>query len=595
MDQNQDMKIPSKDNKQKGFTFRQRLAPSLLVAVALGLMLCIIGPYDVFFNNVEEFMFSGKDFALWSIAYCIALIGVICGILLPLRGKWFDVTYAVLFAITLMLFVQGTYLNGSMSSLAGDGVGETVIPLGTQIINGAVWLVVIGACVATVLLLKADWREWIGTIGCLAMVVVIGMQTVPLLVNGLTTEIPSAEEESNGESFLTFDHINDIGQKNNVFYFVVDRFDWSFYEEYAKEEAPELFENMDGFTYYNDMISCYPRTFPSITYMLTGEEHDFLDSRVKYMNQAYEKADFLNLMHDEGYAVNIYTDQIYGYADVKSMNDYVSNSSSLIGKSYTVQKMGLSWDMVRLSLYRYLPLCGKGWVGSVNTPMFHKYTEYILPSPKYVSDMREVYNYLEENSPAISDSEKNFTFIHLEGCHIPNRYNEYFNPAVSSHDKNSPTVSLKQSFAIINKYILKLKELGLYEDATIIITGDHASLRGSDTTLLDDPGKNGAFLTALFVKPSGSAGTPMQVSSAPIAQADILPTILQSEGIASSQDFGRSILDVSENETRVRRSVFHSYQKGDYEEVVYQIVGSGRDLSNWEIVSRGKYVGNIYD
>ena len=595
MDQNQDMKIPSKDNKQKGFTFRQRLAPSLLVAVALGLMLCIIGPYDVFFNNVEEFMFSGKDFALWSIAYCIALIGVICGILLPLRGKWFDVTYAVLFAITLMLFVQGTYLNGSMSSLAGDGVGETVIPLGTQIINGAAWLVVIGACVATVLLLKADWREWIGTIGCLAMVVVIGMQTVPLLVNGLTTEIPSAEEESNGESFLTFDHINDIGQKNNVFYFVVDRFDWSFYEEYAKEEAPELFENMDGFTYYNDMISCYPRTFPSITYMLTGEEHDFLDSRVKYMNQAYEKADFLNLMHDEGYAVNIYTDQIYGYADVKSMNDYVSNSSSLIGKSYTVQKMGLSWDMVRLSLYRYLPLCGKGWVGSVNTPMFHKYTEYILPSPKYVSDMREVYNYLEENSPAISDSEKNFTFIHLEGCHIPNRYNEYFNPAVSSHDKNSPTVSLKQSFAIINKYILKLKELGLYEDATIIITGDHASLRGSDTTLLDDPGKNGAFLTALFVKPSGSAGTPMQVSSAPIAQADILPTILQSEGIASSQDFGRSILDVSENETRVRRSVFHSYQKGDYEEVVYQIVGSGRDLSNWEIVSRGKYVGNIYD
>ena len=87
----------------------------------------------------------------------------------------------------------------------------------------------------------------------------------------------------------------------------------------------------------------------------------------------------------------------------------------------------------------------------------------------------------------------------------------------------------------------------------------------------------------------------MQVSSAPIAQADILPTILQSEGIESSQDFGRSIFDVSENETRVRKSVFHSWQKGDYEEVVYQIVGSGRDLSNWEIVARGKYVGDIYD
>ena len=209
--------------------------------------------------------------------------------------------------------------------------------------------------------------------------------------------------------------------------------------------------------------------------------------------------------------------------------------------------------------------------------------------------MREVYNYLEENRPSLSEADKNFSFIHLEGCHIPNRYNENFKPAVTSNDKNSPTVSLKQSFAIINKYILKLKELGLYEDATIIITGDHASLRGSDTTLLDDPGKSGAFLTALFIKPSGSAGTPLQVSSAPIAQADILPTILASEGIRSQQDFGRSVFEVSEGEERVRASVFHSWQKGDYEEVVYKIVGSGRDLNNWEVVERGKFVGNIYD
>ena len=595
MDQNEEKRLTNDQSKQKGFTLRQRLAPTLLVAVALGLTLCILGPYDVFLNNIEEFMFSGKDFALWSIAYCVALIGVVCGILLPLRGKWFDVTYAVLFAITLMLFVQGTYLNGSMSSLAGDGVGETVIPLGTQIVNGAVWLAVIGACVATVLLLKWEWREWIGTIGCLAMVVVIGMQTIPLAVKGLTMEIPTAEQESDEESFLTFDNLNHIGQENNVFYFVVDRFDWSFYEQYAKIEAPELFENMDGFTYYNDMISYYPRTFPSITYMLTGVEHDFLDSRVKYMNNAYKQGDFLNLMKGEGYEINIYTDQIYGYDDVRAMNDYVSNSSSLIGKSQTVRKMGLTWDMVRLSLYRYLPLSAKGWVGSVNTPMFQKYTEYEFPSPKYVSDMREVYNYLEENRPSLSEADKNFSFIHLEGCHIPNRYNENFKPAVTSNDKNSPTVSLKQSFAIINKYILKLKELGLYEDATIIITGDHASLRGSDTTLLDDPGKSGAFLTALFIKPSGSVGTPLQVSSAPIAQADILPTILASEGIRSQQDFGRSVFEVSEGEERVRASVFHSWQKGDYEEVVYKIVGSGRDLNNWEVVERGKFVGNIYD
>ena len=92
MDQNQENELINKEKSYKGFTLRERLAPTLLVAIALGLTLCIIGPYDVFFNNINEFQFYGKDFALWNILYCIALIGLVCGILLPLRGKWFDVT-----------------------------------------------------------------------------------------------------------------------------------------------------------------------------------------------------------------------------------------------------------------------------------------------------------------------------------------------------------------------------------------------------------------------------------------------------------------------------------------------------------------------
>ena len=581
---------------RKGFTLRQRLAPTILVAVALGLTLCIIGPYDVFFNNVDEFLFSGKDFALWNILYCIALIGLVCGILLPLKGKWFDVTFAVIFAITLMLFVQGTYLNGGMNSLAGDGVGETVIPIGTQIVNCAIWLLMIGACVTTVLLLKADYHEWIGTVACLAMVVVIGMQMVPLLVSGLTLE-PEQKSQVRGDAFLTFENLNEIGAEDNVFYFVIDRFDWSFYENYAKKEAPELFENLDGFTYYCDMVSYYPRTFPAIPYMLTGIAHDFEDSRVSYLNEAYEQSEFLHLMNDSGYDINIYTDYFYGYDNAGAMEDYISNSSSGDIEICVMNKMELSWDMVRLSLYRYLPLSAKSWVGTVNTPMFQKYIGYTSLYSKYASDMRDVYNFLQESNPALADVDKKFSFIHLEGCHIPNPYNEDFKPAVTSADKNSPTVSLKQSFKIINMYILKLKELGLYEDATIIISGDHASLRGSDTMLLDAPGKNGeAFLTALFVKPSGSAGTPLQVSNAPIAQADVIPTILKSEGIQTDKDFGRAVFDVAEDEERIRTSVFHSCQNSnDYEEIIYRIKGSGRDLNNWTVIECGKYVGDIYN
>ena len=600
MDQNQE-NVPQVESEQAskryvGFSLKQRLAPTILLAIALGLTLCLIGPYDIFFNNIDEFLFSAKDFALWNILYALVLIGAVCGILLPLRGRWFDVVYAILFAVTLMLFVQGNYLNGGMSSLAGDGVGETMLSVGTILLNSVIWLLVASGCVVGVLLLKQNYREWIGTVGCIAMVTVIGMQLIPLFVSVLTMDKPQHEDVFTEESFLTYENLNNIGQEKNVFYFVIDRFDASYYEDHAAIQAPELFENLDGFTYYSDMVSLYPRTFPSMAYLFTGAEHDFTDKRVDFLNEAYSKSDFLDVMKEEGYQINYYTEEYYGYADATPMRSYISNCSLNEPASRVVGKMSLSWDMVRISLYRYFPFFAKNWVGDISTPTFQKYVEYDSPYPKYTPDMRNIYNYLQENEPTLSDEEKNFSVIHVEGCHLPNIYDENFEPAKTNEEKMSPTVSVKQSFKIINLYLLKLKELGLYEDATIIISGDHASLRWSDTLMLNDPSKDGAFLTAFFFKPSGSAGTPLTVSTAPVAQADVIPSIIQSEGIQTDINFGTSIFDVSEGDIRERRCVFHRLESNNnFEEVIYRIVGSGKNLNNWEIASRGKYVGDIYD
>ncbi len=584
-----------KAKSTSGFTFRQRLLPTLLLALTLGLTLCLIGPFDIFLNNIDEFLFRGTDFALWVILFGVGLTGAVCAILLPLRGKAFDVTYAVFFSLTLMFFMQGNYLNFGLNSLEGDGVGEVANRLPMTVINAAVWIVVVAGCILTVLFLKKQYREWIRTVGIIAMVTIIGMQLIPLAVGVLTMEEPDIEETKEIDSVLTYENFNAVGTDRNVFYFVVDRFDYSFYEDYALKEAPEIFEFLDdGFTYYNDMVSLYPRTYPAVPYMLSGREHDFDDYRVDYLNEAYEKSDFLNLLSSEGYDVNIYTDGLYGYHTAEPMKAYVSNSSEKMGTYQVVRKLNLSWDMVRLSLYRYFPFCLKSTVGAISTPDFERYIEYTTVYPKYTSDMKDAYEYLQNNPIAATDTEKNFSFIHLAGCHIPNQYNENFHPAIGS-DRQSPTVSLKQSFKIINQYLAKLKELGLYRDATIIITGDHGSLRGSDAKLLNDPDKSGPFLTALFIKPAGSEGTPLQISTAPIAQADILPSILQSEGVTSDIDFGRSVFEIDAGESRERRCVFHSYQSGKYEEVIFKIVGSGRSLDNWNIESRGKYIGDIYE
>jgi len=587
--------LPKKE--YQGFSFRQRLLPTILVALALGLTLCVIGPLDIFFNNIEEFLFSPGDFAWWSVLFCLVLAGIVCGILLPLKGRAFDIAYAVFFALAVLLFLQGNYLNIGLNSLAGDGLNSNSNQTLITVINTIVWIAFCAGSIVAVLLIKKPHRDLICTVGIIAMITVIGMQTMPLVVKVLTAPQPQTDEGSQGaNSVLTYENFNSMGSENNIYYFVVDRFDYSFYENYVLQEGSELFENMDGFTYYSDFLSLYTRTYPAIAYMLTGTEHDFNDARTDYFDEAYSNSTFLKLLKEKSYNLNIYTDDYYGYHSAASMESYVSNSSGKIEVYEVIHRFNLSWDMIRLSLYRYFPFALKSTVGNINTPQFGKYIQYPTEYPKYTSDMKDAYEYLQNNPITATNTEKNFSFIHLAGCHLPVPYDENFESTNDLSIQANPSVGLVQSFKIINIYLERLKELGLYEDATIIISGDHAYNQGSDELMLNDESKSGPFLTALFVKPSGCAGEPLKTSSAPIAQADVMAAILQSENIKTDLDFGRSLFDVSENEVRERKIYFQSQKAdGNYEDVVFKVTGSGRDLKNWVIESRGKYVGDIYD
>ena len=185
--------------------------------------------------------------------------------------------------------------------------------------------------------------------------------------------------------------------------------------------------------------------------------------------------------------------------------------------------------------------------------------------------------------------DKNFSFIHIQGTHLPNAYNRDFLPADETEKYSIPDAMI-QSFKIINLYIEQMKELGIYENSTIIITGDHSSI-GSDTK---DPYY--AHLTALFVKPSGVGEGELKTSSAPIAQGDIHATILDSEGIENTLDYGISAFELDEDTERERSYHFQRYIKDDgiYEVVKYKIVGAAKRFTNWTVVERIKLDKSIY-
>ena len=577
--------------KYIGFTLKQRLLPSLLVAFAISLTVFVFGTFEIYGTNIDQFGFSLTDFLGWSLLYAFMTAGIIVAILLPLRGRIFDVAFALFFWIALMLMVQGNYLNFGISSLAGDGVSGNGFSIGMLILNSAIWLAVGIGCVAAVLLIRTKHRELIRTVGTIAMITVIGMQALTFAVTSMTSDVWAKKEHPEQLQLLTYQNMNHVSDEHNVIWFVIDRFDVDYYENYALKECPEIFYNLDGFTYYDNMVSLYTRTFPSIPYMLTGVEHDYKDARVDYFAEAYSNSNFLKLLKESNYNVNIYTERYYCYEDAVPFEEYISNATK-IEEVKTVKKPLLAKDMLRVSLYRYLPLATKGWTGDISTPQFEKYMDYGTQAPVFSGDMKNAYDYLDRNAMQVVQGKNNFAFIHIAGCHLPNHYNQDFSP-VSPEEKDSVPSAMIQSFKIINRYLDQLKELGLYENATIIISGDHGNA---------DPSMpmTRAPVAALFVKRSGSMGTKIVTSNAPVTQGDIIPAILESEGIKTDLDFGRSLFDVKEGEKRVRICKFDDWKENangerNDEVFTFEIIGNARDLNNWKEISRGEFIGYYLD
>ena len=618
-----------KKKKYKGFSFSQRLVMSILAALIAPLTVFVFGPIDLFSANSAEFKFALGDFFLWNVLFAVISVLVIFGILISLKKRAFDIAFGIVMWLSVMLFVQGNYLNFNISSLEGDGVGEGGMKLSTLIINTLLWLLVGFGCVYAMRFVKRKHRDILRTVSLILCVTVLGMQLVSCGVTLITTDVLGSESESStvhtegdsqtiagesqsdgesdtegeditvdvgtpdGKYLLTYANLDKVARSNNIIYFVIDRFDASYYE-LAREQCPEIFYNIDngGFTYFDDHISLYPRTYPSTTYMITGVEPDFESfDRKEYFAQAYTSSHFLNLLNDNGYRINLYTADYYAYDNAYYMQKYVANSTG--NRGYTIDsKLSLAADMTRLSLYRYLPMAAKSLVGELSTPQFNDHVLAIADYPAYTCDMKNMYEYLRDNPLSVDEScEKNYSFIHISGTHLPNKYDEDFNAL----DSNSPlkqdaVCAMKQSFKILNLYIDQLKALGVYDDATIIITGDHGNIKSDRNVKIP-------HLTSLFVKNSTSAAAPLKVSHAPVCHEDIFATILKSEGISDTLGLGTNVFDVAEGSDRERRYVFHRYvpETKKYSEVfVYRIVGDAKDVDNWELVDQYDLGKSIY-
>ena len=135
-----------------------------------------------------------------------------------------------------------------------------------------------------------------------------------------------------------------------------------------------------------------------------------------------------------------------------------------------------------------------------------------------------------------------------------------------------------------------MKAEGVYKDATIIITGDHASALSDSKMIGSAYSKDdGTRVTAMLFKKSGDEGTPLATSAAQISQDELWNTIFESEGLLDEKN-GDSFFDIPEGENRERRYIFEMFKNSknndlEYNRVYeYKIIGNANLSESWEIV-----------
>ena len=581
-------------HKYKGYTIKEKWLFSLLLSLFAPLALCFFGPFEIYANNMSEFKFLFWDFWTLCATIAIALASVIFFFLILANGRVYDVLFGIIFGLSLMFFIQGNYLSLGAGSLSGDGIGETM-PTSQIVINAIIWVVVVAGCVVAMLLLN-KFKDTVKLVSTVALIALVGMTLISFLVISLTTDVYAKEKAgdqadvSEGNEVLTVKNLDTLATKNNIVVFIVDRFDHTYYDS-AISYCPEIFDELDGFTHFDDYVTLYPRTYPGVAHIITGEEVDFSGSRLDYMRKAYGESAYLSALKEKGFDINVYTDSFYGYENAAHMRDFVSNTSGNV--SYEIiGNDALSRDMIRVSLYRYLPFFMRDIVGNVSTPMFDKYVKYEMVQDVFSTDMKNIYLEMTDGDFSFREAEGGVSYIHMTGCHLPNAYGTNFSD-ITEDEKYDITVALKQSFSIISEYIKEMKRMGVYEDSTIIILGDHCSI-GSDSKALYKP-----HVTTLLAKPAGVSEGAMKESKAQIGTENVFATVLSAAGSEKASDYGETIFDVPETEDRIRRYYFQavvgSLYEGTYKNAYYEVKGSGNVFENWHLVSVDDLGKNIYD
>lgn len=474
-------------------------------------------------------------------------------------SKWLDIYVVIIFGITFLNYLQGNILNGSLGVLDGSKQTWNVQQI---CLNIVVWVVVAGVIFTITYKGKAKIFKYI----CVYIALV---QCVTLVILGVQSE----KKTQNQYYTLTTDSMLELGTEENIIVFVLDWYDNQILN-WVLEADENFLQPLQDFTWYQDVTSKYAFTEMSIPYLLTGIDWTVEEEADKYRERIFSDNDnVLSQIYDAGYEVGIYTSPKYVSTTVK---DQVVNYSKEI--EYSCNFTDVIEVTNKSTRYKNAPFLLKSlfWYSTNDI-------DKLTVSQNVFDTTNDVWFYqdLKKKELKVKDTcKKAYRFYHLWGAHVPCNMND----KMESVENGSRTEQAIGDLKIVFEYIDQMKKLGVYDNATIIITADH----GQNTVLniknynehYEDRKLQETSSPILFVKQPQQRQDKIRPCDYHVSHKEVVSSIADSAGVLNID--GKNLQKIDENDNKVR--YFEFYRNPDIPYTKYAIEGNAMDVDSWSIV-----------
>lgn len=521
--------------KEKMYKLLDKIKFLLPVLLFLWMTYVVFVPSSILLSNIDEFQMH-YIYILPSVVIVSILVMGIAAVVGGLCGKKFLPYYfTLLFSITLCMYIQSNFLNPPFRVLDGVEVEWQKYSV-WNVVSICVWTGIIVAAI-TLCYFKTD--VWIRVAKMLSLFI-SGVQLLSLLFLIITTELGS---DSYGRfAFVKEDEFS-IGTDRNIVVFVLDSLQVDAMQKYCTTNGEEL----EDFTFFTNTVSGGAPTHGAMPVLLTGIEYDPMESRNEYELEIWNQTHIYSDLKDQGYDIRFFTSDatagmpegyITGYEKISTA--VVSNHREFIKNMYRL----VDYIVLPQELKKFFAVSTEDITDNIGTYDVKERTEDLYYDFDDVRFYQELYN-----SELDLKYEKAFRLYHLNGAHPPFTMNE--NIERVQKDNTSEEQQIEGAMKIVNTYIGKLKQKGLYDDTTIIITGDHGQHENGN--LMINP--------AILVKRVDETHS-IVYNSNPVCFRNLVATIMEQAGV-DYYDYGPSLYDISENSDIER---LHTFPVGLFEE-----------------------------